>query len=209
MTTSARFRRLTAPFLAAAGVIATVGVATSARPQQAEVSNAETSSAVTTAAIDALVVHQQAYAFTLPVQIPAAGLRQPTSAAGIQNGPAPTAARVNKVAAIGRSFTGAAADQEVGLVDTVQKANASSDYKSLDGGVSSVAIDSVKINGRHAQVHGLATMWSSVAQQQPDGRWVVATPRNTLQVTLELDPDVNGRWKVSTFKWTFAPGSEP
>jgi hypothetical protein len=209
MTTSARFRRLSAPFFAAAGVIATVGVATYVRPQQAEASNAETSSAVTTAAIEALVVHQQAYAFAPPAMIPAADLRQPTTAAAIQNGPAPTAARVNKVAAVGRTFTGTAADQEVGLVDAVQRANASSDFKSLDGGVSSVAIDSVKINGRHAQIHGLATMWSSVAQQRPDGRWVVATPRNTLQVTLELDPDVNGRWKVSAFKWTFAPGSEP
>jgi hypothetical protein len=173
----------------------------------------ETTSAVKAAAIDALVVHQQAYALSAPAKSQTSGLRQPTIAAGLQRG-APSAAgsaatRVTKVARIGRSFTGAAALQEVRLVDAVQQVGASPGFRSLDGGVSNVAIDSLKVNGRHAQVHAVATMWSTVAQQQPDGRWIVATPRNTLQVTLGMDPDTDGQWKVSTFSWTFAPGSEP
>jgi hypothetical protein len=214
---AARFHRLTAPVFAAAGVIGAIVLSMSARPQQgaqeAQAVDAATSSAVTAAAIDALVVHQQAYALSAPAKSQTSGLRQPTTAVGLQKG-APSAAisataRATKVAVVGRSFSGTAAVQEVRLLDAVQQASASPDFKSLDGGVSHVAIDSVKINGRHAQVHAAATMWSSVAQQQPDGRWIVATPQNTLQVTLGLDPDADGRWKVSTFTWTFAPGSQP
>ncbi|MEV0801605.1 hypothetical protein AB0I34_28185 [Kribbella sp. NPDC050281] len=94
-------------------------------------------------------------------------------------------------------------------MDAIRQASASPAFRSLDGGVSRVAIDSLSIEGQHARVHAVATMWSSVAQRQSDGRWIVATPKNTLQVMLGLDPDADGQWKVSTFTWTFAPGSEP
>jgi ketopantoate reductase len=213
-----RASRLAAPLAAACGILAVVGVSISTPPHlggdKVQARGAD-STTVEAAVIDALVVHQQAYASASQAKAHAPALREPATALRMQNGAPPAttlsspASRATKVAQMGARFAGAAATNEMRVVDAVEQANQDPAFKSLDGGVSQVAIRSLKIEGQHARVEALAAMWASMAQKQPDGSWVVATPQNKLVVSLGLDLTANGKWMVSAFTWKFAPGSEP
>ena len=75
------------------------------------------------------------------------------------------------------------------------------------GGVDWVRLDNVNTNGATADATGQFRAWSRIAQWQASGP-KIAEPHNTLDATFNLRR-INGKWLISSYRWTFAPGSEP
>lgn len=178
------------------------------------------STPIDTAVVEATVAHQQVYASSVQVLQQVPRMRQASSATQLQTVPGtsmlaqPSAEgmrqlRELKITQINRRFAGAAASKESRAVGAVEEANKDPNFRSLDGGVSSVAVKSSRVSGRHADVRAIAVVWSSMAQKQSDGTWITATPRNILQMSMSLDLTASGEWVVTSFAWSFAPGSEP
>ena len=75
------------------------------------------------------------------------------------------------------------------------------------GGVDWVRLDNVNTNGATADATGQFRAWSRIAQWQAS--WPkIAEPHNTLDATFNVRR-INGKWLISSYQWTFAPGSEP
>jgi hypothetical protein len=65
-----------------------------------------------------------------------------------------------------------------------------------------------RVSPTQIELRGTVRTWAKMAQVQHDGRVVPATPTNTLDVDSTLT--LSGKtWKVSSFNWAFAPGSQP
>jgi hypothetical protein len=74
------------------------------------------------------------------------------------------------------------------------------------GGVDWVRLNNLRTNGTTATVAGQVRAWEKLAQWQ--GRHVYAEPHNTIDCSFQLTK-VDGRWRITHYRWTFAPGSEP
>jgi hypothetical protein len=193
------------------------GSAAPGKLSAADVSTAAVKAAVTRA----LVIHQRAYAssqqmLTSPPMFRqvSTAVRLPTEAGALASTAFSVAYQrqltAAKIAQVSLMFSGAAAFREDRIIDTVQEADKNPNFHSLDGGVSKIVINSIEVSSGHATVHARATMWTSMAQRNPDNdKWVTAIPENVLEITMGLNLDPSGRWIVSTFTWSFAPGSEP
>lgn len=183
----------------------------------AEVSSAAVKSAVA----EALIIHQLAYTSSLRVLSSPPMLRKKSTAIRLptrSEARAPVALsavnqqklRAIKIAQVRLRFEGAAAARENDAIDAVEEANKNPNFRSLDGGVSKIVINSLSIASRRATVHAQATMWASMAQRNRNsGDWVTATPKNTLEITMRLNLDPSGKWVVSRLTWRFTPRSEP
>lgn len=116
---------------------------------------------------------------------------------------------------LNKSYTGDALAHWTGMLETAID-NQTSDggpqkpysVVALDGGINSIQILSEQVSGDLATARVQADIWSKVAQVQPDGKLVAATPHNTVIYDLTLIR-VDGTWKISQESWTFAPGSQP
>ena len=173
------------------------------------------------AVTEALVIHQQAYSSATPDSRPASAVHAPTTGPVLRSLLASTQGRGTDSAAtrqlrwearnknIDRRFTASAADHEHQVLAAVRSADQDPHFRSLDGGISSVVLSSVTIAGSHAEARGRTTAWSSMAQRQPDGKWLIQTAENSLELQVRLDFADVGGWRVSTFTWQFAPGTEP
>jgi hypothetical protein len=75
------------------------------------------------------------------------------------------------------------------------------------GGADWVRLDNVNTDGAIADATGQFRAWSRIAQWQASGP-KMAEPHNTLDATFNLRR-INGKWLISSYRWTFAPGSEP
>jgi hypothetical protein len=78
----------------------------------------------------------------------------------------------------------------------------------LGGGVSDMQVQSLSVDGDTATVRARLTTWARMSDVQPDGTVVVSQPSNDLLVDARLTRTPGG-WLVTTYDWTFAPGSEP
>jgi hypothetical protein len=108
---------------------------------------------------------------------------------------------------LGAYFTSPQLEKEVAIATGVvsnAKGGAACIY---GGGVDWVRLDTVNTTGAMAAANGQFRAWSRVAQWQATGP-KMAEPHNTLDATFNLRR-VNGKWLISSYDWTFAPGSEP
>ena len=175
----------------------------------------ESGTDVRAAAVSALVVHQQIASSNLPALGAAPTLRSAPSTiegpfAGNQiSEPSLELLHATKVNKIQRHFSGKSVERELMAAENIRIASRDPDFRALDSGVADVTFKSVSVSGSHADVKMTANAWASMAQKTPNGRWTTAVPHNAIDINMALDMDSSGRWLVSTFAWTFAPGSEP
>lgn len=195
---------------AAAGVIALVIGTSAARAGGTE------EQAVAAALKEAVAAAQQS--FSSPAAIEAGkGLRvgeNPTASDVLTSGP--SRAEVQRVDAAGRTllekhFVGSALADRItshSAMIAAQEDRSVPGFTPLGGGVSGLDAESVSVDGDTAAVHARVTTWARMSQVEPDSRVVVSQPSNDLLVDASLVRTSDG-WKVSTYDWVFAPGSEP
>jgi len=82
------------------------------------------------------------------------------------------------------------------------------DIRYLGGGVDSMSFTNITIDGIHATANATAVVWTKVAQDQGNGKLVVANPHNTVLMMYTLT-NQNGQWYITDEHWKFAPGSHP
>jgi hypothetical protein len=225
-----RLRIAWIPVSTMAGIVvfAMAGFSLLARPSTAQEyapvsvkADANTSSpAIMTAVTEAMVTHQQVYSSSIQVLRGSPVLRQASAATRLQLAPGSSTLAVLtteetqqlrqlKESQINSRFKDTAAVKENGAIAAVEEANKDPNFRSLDGGVSGVTVRSERVIGSHADVQATVAAWSSMAQRQPNGSWVTATPQNMLEIRMSLDVDANGGWVVTALAWNFAPGSQP
>ena len=134
---------------------------------------------------------------------------QPASVA-----PRPASGALSQMASTGQQeasglFTGPALQQETGILHNAQTTDAKSDVRVLGGGADNFHYSTAtSLPSREIELHGTFQAWARFAQVQAGSRVVPATPHNTLDYVATLVRSGNS-WKVLTFNWAFAPGSEP
>lgn len=84
-----------------------------------------------------------------------------------------------------------------------------SDVRVLAGGAGDFHYALVRrITPDKIRLRGTVRTWERYAQAQAGKRVVLATPHNTLDVVATL-VHAKGGWRISSFNWAFAPGSQP
>ena len=109
--------------------------------------------------------------------------------------------------ALGAYFTSPQLEKEIDLVTKVVTDPKGGPACEYGGGVDWVRLDTVSTNDSSAVAMGQFRAWSRLAQWQAAGP-KMAEPHNTLDATFNLKR-INGRWLISRYDWSFAPGSEP
>jgi len=76
------------------------------------------------------------------------------------------------------------------------------------GGVDWVRLSAITIQGSSATATGQYRTWARVGAAGRGGLITIAEPHNTIAATFMLDRR-SGAWRISSYGWRFAPGSEP
>jgi hypothetical protein len=146
----------------------------------------------------AMVLSQRA---AVPVRQPghrqSARMRQDTRAAATR--------------ALATAFAGQALTHETRALDNALTQEADPSFLVLGGGSDHFVYHSVEA-ASSARILLTATVrtWSRIAQVRPtDGKTVVATPSNAIDVRAVVEKGADGAWRVTSYTWTFQPGSEP
>jgi hypothetical protein len=107
-------------------------------------------------------------------------------------------------------FTGDELRREHAALTDAAAIQANTDIRAFGGGADSFNYSRIATSSNsEAILAGSYRAWSRVGQVQKDGRIVPATPSNTIDYIAQLSRESDGRWRVSSFSWSFAPGSEP
>lgn len=185
------------------GVVRVVVVVVSADP-------ARTSSASPDAA-DARVALDQAMNERQRVVVPAATpalTRLAASAGVVRLNPAREAtARVHGRSVLASLFDGPELRYENASLDQALAEEADNSFVVAAGGADKVQASRVEQTAPGViRVEGSVRAWSKIGQVQGD-RIVWATPSNILRIDATLEKE--DAWRVTSFIWSFAPGSEP
>jgi len=108
---------------------------------------------------------------------------------------------------LGAYFTSPQLAKEISLANAVVTDPKGGPACVYAAGVDWVRLDTVSTSGGSAVAAGQLRAWSRVAQWQSSGL-KMAEPHNTLDVTFNLRR-IGGKWLISRYDWTSAPGSEP
>ena len=106
------------------------------------------------------------------------------------------------------TFAGRGLSWYEGVVNHNLDEQASGVVRHLAGGVSRIEITSIQVTGDQAVVAATEDVWADIGQVQPSGTMAVAHPKNTMLARVMLKR-VGGRWYVTDYRASFAPGSEP
>ena len=151
----------------------------------------------------AMVLNQRV---VVPVRAP--GSRQSAAMLAAAMLAATRAGGERRLAAV---FTGAALEHERAVLDGALGQQRDASFRVLGGGARGFAYHRVDVVS-DTRVVLIATFseWSRIAQvRTTDGRMVAATPTSLVDVRATVDKGADGVWKVSSYTWTFHPGSEP
>jgi hypothetical protein len=126
-------------------------------------------------------------------------------------GPVPDALRAQLLnqapIVLGAYFTSPQLEKELAIATGVVSNGSDGPACIYGGGVDWVRLDTVNTTGTTADATGQFRAWSRIAQWQGSGP-KMAEPHNTLDATFNLRR-INRKWLISSYQWTFAPGSEP
>jgi hypothetical protein len=124
-------------------------------------------------------------------------------------GPVPEAELEQLVArapiVLGAYFTSPQLEKEIAIVNRVAARRQGGPACEYGGGVDWVQLSGLEVSGSSADAQAHVRVWSRVAQGLNSK---MAEPHNTLDTTFHLIR-IGGRWLISRYTWTFAPGSEP
>jgi hypothetical protein len=124
-------------------------------------------------------------------------------------GPVPEAVLEQLVAraptVLGAYFTSPQLEKEIAIVNRVAADPKGGPACEYGGGVDWVQLSGLVVSGSSADSEAQVRVWSRVTQG-PNSK--MAEPHNTLDTTFHLIR-IGGRWLISRYTWTFAPGSEP
>lgn len=76
------------------------------------------------------------------------------------------------------------------------------------GGVRRMDVRRIAVAGGHADAQARIEAWDLVGQPQPDGRVAWARPDSLLDFEFTLEHLAQG-WRITAYRWVFAPGSGP
>jgi hypothetical protein len=130
------------------------------------------------------------------------------------NNGAPNSYEINQkqrddTAAINSIFAGKAVAKEKWVLQNSIDQAANPDHRSGAAGVRNIRYFAVTLVGTSATARATADSWAEFSEKDGKGAWHAYTPNNTELVTVTLSKEPDGRWKVQTFDWTFAPGTGP
>lgn len=111
-------------------------------------------------------------------------------------------------ARINANFDENAAPRERAVLANVLDAETHADERILGGGIRNLRITSIHISDDVATVNGVYYLWSRF-QHKVGRAWRVYEPGGDTDFQMTLVKGADGRWKVHTFTWSPAPGSEP
>lgn len=106
-------------------------------------------------------------------------------------------------------FTGGALTDAVKMVGNAVRTEADPAFQALGGGADSFRFSRRSVTGSAIAISGTYRAWSKIAQIQPGGKVVPASPGNLIDFSATLARCPDGLWRVSSFTWAFHPGSAP
>jgi len=166
------------------------------------------------ASVEAVVARALEIDQTLPIPpVPVNKAAAVSSTADVPAAPAPgDAVRAKQIAnadtAIESVFDAAGAVNEKKALNNAITMERDPNFRALAAGVSNIRYKDVEISGSLATVTGVVTVWSKT-ETFNNGRWLISSPSSDLEFQMTLVADSSGHWKVHSYSWTFAAGSEP
>ena len=124
----------------------------------------------------------------------------------------PATTDLTKTESLGRErlsayYTGKALVDQTADLDKAMHQEEQPDFVALGGGASDFVVTSTRSSGSALYVKARVDVWSLVGQIQR-GKVVRARPVNTILVTATVVKTASGP-RISSYIWTFAPGSSP
>lgn len=122
-----------------------------------------------------------------------------------------SAMTVRGTARLRRRFMGAELAAQLSALTHARNMNASPQFRSVGGSADHFVYSAVeRIDSAHVSLAGHFTAHSTVFLPDQKGTLVEADPSNVLNFTATMAKDASrDEWFVTSYDWTFAPGSEP
>jgi hypothetical protein len=124
-------------------------------------------------------------------------MRQDTRAAGVRS--------------LRTAFAGAALTHETDTLDNALNQEADPAFLVFGGGSDHFVYHRAEAtSSTRVLIVATVRMWSRIAQVRPtDGKTIVATPASPVDVRAVVEKGSDGAWKVTSYTWSFPPGSGP